>query len=161
MKWMNEVFPDNDQWQKFSNSIVSLTESLKNSIEMGKEQAEYGTCQYVKIIVYEGSSSNPKISKWLFFGFFNSRRLEFDSHIRHLTSFLLFINTLNLLDPQLKKLGEDKLSEWRNWFDSRLDNAIEATEIENQFEGAESEFFNWKLSINSRMIWFLSHPLPH
>jgi hypothetical protein len=36
MKWMNEVFPDNDQWQKFSNSVVSITEALKNSIEIGK-----------------------------------------------------------------------------------------------------------------------------
>lgn len=30
------------------------------------------------------------------------------------------------LDPRLKKLSEDKMSEWRNWFDSRLDDAIEA-----------------------------------
>jgi optic atrophy protein 1 len=42
------------------------------------------------------------------------------------------------LDPQLKKLSEEKFSEWRTWFDSRLDNAIEATEIENQLENAES-----------------------
>lgn len=34
MKWLNEVFPDNDQWQKFSNSVVDITESLKNSIEI-------------------------------------------------------------------------------------------------------------------------------
>jgi len=35
MKWLNEVFPDNDQWKKFSTSLVNVTESLKNSIEIG------------------------------------------------------------------------------------------------------------------------------
>lgn len=33
-----------------------------------------------------------------------------------------------VLDPRLKQLGEEKMSEWRSWFDSRLDNAIEAAE---------------------------------
>lgn len=98
MKWMNEVFPDNDQWQKFSNSIVSLTESLKNSIEIGNKN--------ITLIILSKKINNANI----------------------------------FLDPQLKKLSEDKLSEWRNWFDSRLDNAIEATEIENQFEGTDSEY---------------------
>lgn len=32
----------------------------------------------------------------------------------------------SVLDPRLKKLSEDKMSEWRSWFDSRLDDAIEA-----------------------------------
>lgn len=32
------------------------------------------------------------------------------------------------IDPRLKQLGEEKMSEWRSWFDSRLDNAIEAAE---------------------------------
>ena len=36
MGWLNEVFPDNDQWQKFSNGVVTITENLKNSIEIGK-----------------------------------------------------------------------------------------------------------------------------
>lgn len=36
MKWLNDVFPDNDQWQSFSNSVINLTESLKNSIEIGE-----------------------------------------------------------------------------------------------------------------------------
>jgi len=35
-----------------------------------------------------------------------------------------------LVDPKLKQLGEDKLSEWRNWFDSRLDDAIEAADYQ-------------------------------
>lgn len=30
------------------------------------------------------------------------------------------------LDPRLKQLGEDKMAEWRRWFDTRLDDAIEA-----------------------------------
>lgn len=36
MGWLNEVFPDNEQWQKFSNSVFSVTEKLKDSIEIGK-----------------------------------------------------------------------------------------------------------------------------
>lgn len=32
------------------------------------------------------------------------------------------------LDPKLKQLGEDKIAEWRAWFDSRLDDAIEAAD---------------------------------
>ncbi|XP_023030640.1 dynamin-like 120 kDa protein, mitochondrial isoform X2 [Drosophila willistoni] len=34
------------------------------------------------------------------------------------------------IDPKLKQLGEDKLTEWRSWFDSRLDDAIEAADIQ-------------------------------
>lgn len=33
---------------------------------------------------------------------------------------------LSYSDPRLKQLSENKMAEWRNWFDSRLDNAIEA-----------------------------------
>lgn len=36
MKWLDEVMPDNEQWGKFSKSIFSLTEALKDSIEIGK-----------------------------------------------------------------------------------------------------------------------------
>lgn len=36
-----------------------------------------------------------------------------------------FKNTIDL-DPRIKQLGEDKMSEWRRWFDTRLDDAIEA-----------------------------------
>lgn len=43
-----------------------------------------------------------------------------------------------LLDPRLKELGEEKMNEWRLWFDNRLDNAIEAAEVESQLEGVES-----------------------
>lgn len=43
------------------------------------------------------------------------------------------------LDPRLKQLGEDKLAEWRNWFDSRLDDAIEAAATQENPE-IESEF---------------------
>lgn len=47
------------------------------------------------------------------------------------SNFILSI--LNNLDPHLKQLGEEKVQEWRNWFDSRLDNAIEVAENqENQ-----------------------------
>lgn len=42
------------------------------------------------------------------------------------------------LDPRIKQLGEDKMSEWRLWFDNRLDNAIEAAAIEDKIENNES-----------------------
>lgn len=75
MAWLNEVFPDNEQWQKFSNGVISVTGKMRDSIE---------------------------------------------------------------IDPRLKQLGEEKMSEWRKWFDTRLDNAIEAAEVEAQLEGVES-----------------------
>ncbi|XP_037828321.1 dynamin-like 120 kDa protein, mitochondrial isoform X2 [Lucilia sericata] len=34
------------------------------------------------------------------------------------------------IDPRLKRLGEEKLGEWRQWFDSRLDDAIEAADYQ-------------------------------
>lgn len=43
MKWLNDVFPDNDQWQTFSNSVINITESLKNSIEIGKYKLHHLT----------------------------------------------------------------------------------------------------------------------
>lgn len=36
-----------------------------------------------------------------------------------------FKNSIEL-DPRIKQLGEDKAAEWRRWFDTRLDDAIEA-----------------------------------
>lgn len=35
-----------------------------------------------------------------------------------------------ILDPRLKQLSENKMNEWRQWFDQRLDNAIEAAETQ-------------------------------
>lgn len=32
------------------------------------------------------------------------------------------------LDPRLKELTDQRMAAWRNWFDSRLDNAIKAAE---------------------------------
>jgi hypothetical protein len=34
--WQNEVFPDNEQWQKFSHGVISMTEKFKDSIEIGE-----------------------------------------------------------------------------------------------------------------------------
>lgn len=31
-----------------------------------------------------------------------------------------------LSDPRIKQLSDHKIAEWRRWFDSRLDDAIEA-----------------------------------
>lgn len=45
-----------------------------------------------------------------------------------------FQEVLKILDPRLKKLGESKMNEWRDWFDNRLDNAIEAAEAQESTE---------------------------
>lgn len=76
MKWLDDLMPDNEQWGQFSKSLVSMKDSVKNSIE---------------------------------------------------------------IDPRLKQLGEEKLAAWRSWFDSRLDNAIEAAEHQEN-EQIESSF---------------------
>lgn len=43
------------------------------------------------------------------------------------------------------------MKEWRLWFDSRLDDAIEAAEVEEQLENVESTEFSARMN-NSRMI---------
>ncbi|KFB35872.1 dynamin [Anopheles sinensis] len=45
------------------------------------------------------------------------------------------------IDPRLKQLSEHKINEWRQWFDQRLDNAIEAAETQ-QNPQIESSFQN-------------------
>ncbi|XP_055532232.1 dynamin-like 120 kDa protein, mitochondrial isoform X1 [Wyeomyia smithii] len=45
------------------------------------------------------------------------------------------------IDPRLKQLSENKINEWREWFDQRLDNAIEAAETQ-QNPQIESSFQN-------------------
>lgn len=45
------------------------------------------------------------------------------------------------IDPRLKQLSENKINEWREWFDKRLDNAIEAAETQ-QNPQIESSFQN-------------------
>lgn len=37
-------------------------------------------------------------------------------------------------DPLLKNLSDSKVSEWRLWFDNRLDNAIEAASTQQHPE---------------------------
>lgn len=34
------------------------------------------------------------------------------------------------LDPKLKELSEEKIAEWKIWFDNRLDDAIEAADYQ-------------------------------
>lgn len=46
----------------------------------------------------------------------------------------IFHSYLAHTDPRLKQLGEDKMSEWRRWFDSRLEDAIEAAADANRLE---------------------------
>lgn len=43
------------------------------------------------------------------------------------------------------------MKEWRLWFDSRLDDAIEAAEVGEQLESAESTKLSARMN-NSRMI---------
>uniref|UniRef100_A0A3F2YWU8 Dynamin-like GTPase OPA1, mitochondrial n=1 Tax=Anopheles farauti TaxID=69004 RepID=A0A3F2YWU8_9DIPT len=45
------------------------------------------------------------------------------------------------IDPRLKQLSEHKINEWRQWFDQRLDNAIEAAETQQnpQIETTKEE----------------------
>jgi optic atrophy protein 1 len=37
MKWFDEIMPDNEQWSKFSKSLLSIREAVKDSIEIGKQ----------------------------------------------------------------------------------------------------------------------------
>lgn len=85
MKWLEDIFPDNQQWKQFSRNLASVTKSVSESIE---------------------------------------------------------------LDPRLKQLGEERVAEWRKWFDSRLDDAIEAaaTQENHPLEG------NFKMLTFQRMI---------
>lgn len=65
----------------------------------------------------------------------------------------------------MKQLGEDKMAEWRRWFDSRLDDAIEAaaTQENPQIEGTivsliVNETFHFivifdLLSVLDRELW--------
>jgi len=46
------------------------------------------------------------------------------------------------------------MNEWKKWFDSRLDNAIEMTEIETQIESAES-MQNSLISISFLVLAYL------
>lgn len=75
MKWLEDIFPDNQQWKQFSKDLALVTKSVAETIE---------------------------------------------------------------IDPRLKQLGEQKVAEWRTWFDSRLDDAIEAaaTQENKQLEGS-------------------------
>lgn len=51
---------------------------------------------------------------------------------------------INIADPRIKQAGENKMSELRDWFDTRLENAIEAAieeqEKKNGFETTERTY---------------------
>lgn len=72
------------------------------------------------------------------------------------------------IDPRLKQLSENKINEWRTWFDQRLDAAIEAAEtqqnpqIESSFQnlselvselyGATKEELRQKNTVNAKSL---------
>jgi hypothetical protein len=60
-------------------------------------------------------------------------------------------------DPRLKQLSEQKMDEWRAWFDNRLDNAIEAVEVEHKENGQSTiiiYFLAFKNDCNSILIHY-------
>lgn len=65
----------------------------------------------------------------------------------------------SILDPRLTQLTNNKISEWRRWFDTRLDDAIEAAskqqhpEIESRFHSVR---FKRSKFINSFMILYVN-----
>lgn len=42
--------------------------------------------------------------------------------------------TFYISDPRLKQLTDSKVNEWRRWFDTRLDDAIEAASTQQHPE---------------------------
>lgn len=38
MKWLDDVLPDNDQWNNFSKKLLSIREAVRDSIEIGKKK---------------------------------------------------------------------------------------------------------------------------
>lgn len=34
-KWLDDVLPDTEQWNKYSNNLKSITNSVRDSIEIG------------------------------------------------------------------------------------------------------------------------------
>lgn len=95
LKWLEDIFPDNQEWKSFSRNLIAMRDNVRDSIEIGK-----------------GTGTGKKYN-------------------------LISPTALLILDPRLKQLGENKMAEWRMWFDSRLDDAIEAaaTQDNPQIEG--------------------------
>jgi hypothetical protein len=67
-------------------------------------------------------------------------------HLRRRPLERFIYNFRQFLDPRLKELGEERMTEWRKWFDNRLDNAIEAAEVDSQLEGGNgTQIFTFSL----------------
>lgn len=56
-----------------------------------------------------------------------------------------WIYNVSISDPRLKQLGEEKVAEWRKWFDTRLDDAIEAAATQEN-SPVEGNFLSQPLS---------------
>lgn len=50
-------------------------------------------------------------------------------------------------DPRLKQLSDNKMEEWRRWFDTRLDDAIEAASTQQHPE-IESKHQSYSITLN-------------
>ncbi|XP_017484324.1 PREDICTED: dynamin-like 120 kDa protein, mitochondrial isoform X2 [Rhagoletis zephyria] len=59
----------------------------------------------------------PQGDKW---GTFSKKLMEISSVMKDVVQ----------IDPKLKELGEEKVAEWKMWFDNRLDDAIEAADYQ-------------------------------
>lgn len=70
------------------------------------------------------------------------------------SSFDSIFTSYLFVDPRLKQLSEDRLNEWRKWFDSRLDDAIEAASTQQQpdIEQSKSMEFIIIFDFHTRMI---------
>lgn len=36
MQWLEDIMPDNDKWQQWRGSLISLRDQVKDNIEVGK-----------------------------------------------------------------------------------------------------------------------------
>lgn len=57
---------------------------------------------------------------------------EFGEFSRALNNLRISFRDTVVIDPRLKQLGEKRLNEFRDWFDSRLEDAIEAAEEQDK-----------------------------
>lgn len=35
MKWIEDIFPDNQEWKKFSRNLISVRDSVRDTIVLG------------------------------------------------------------------------------------------------------------------------------
>lgn len=71
-------------------------------------------------------------------------------------SHILIFSQSYKIDPKIKELSEQKIHEWRQWFDNRLDDAIQTADRQHNALNECRSTFRWFSILKKKKSKFIN-----